>query len=302
MTSPHSRNPQAAATANSAAQITRYVVIVTAIDRSKVGQNNTDPMGIATTIDSFGKYRQIGVSTVVGSGAYPQVGEQWIVDQSLGTWTFLSRQAPLLPVASDAYSLGQGLQQLGILKVNPGWVAFPPPPVTTGSTLQTTVDHLGDVWIAKHGVNGGAWKRPRDVLHCRYYKTAGWTASAGAWLTLTMDSVTYDDYGIYSASTGLFSPPITGMWQMTFQAGISPSATGQWVQPGIWRTSPSNVYIDGLYHASSTYALKGISTGTQRITSLPDTYYTRVAASTAVAGQAGSPDQTYFEAHYLGTG
>lgn len=98
MTSPHSRNPQAVAVANSAAQITRYSVVVTAIDHSRVGQNQTDPMGIATTIDSFGKYRQIGVSTMVGSGAYPQVGEQWIVDQSLGAWTFLSRQNPVLPV------------------------------------------------------------------------------------------------------------------------------------------------------------------------------------------------------------
>jgi hypothetical protein len=51
----------------------------------------------------------------VGSGAYPQVGETWIIDQSLGAWTFLSRLAAILPQASDVFSLAAGLEQLGII-------------------------------------------------------------------------------------------------------------------------------------------------------------------------------------------
>src|SRR5215469_12633795 len=42
-----------------------------------------------------------------------------------------------------------------------------PAPVTSGG-LQTFVDNVGDVWIAKPGVDGGTWNRPADVLHAGY--------------------------------------------------------------------------------------------------------------------------------------
>lgn len=176
-----------------------------------------------------------------------------------------------------------------------------PAPLASGAALASYTDPTGEVWVAKGGVNAGQWKRAKDVLHARSYKTSAWTASAGAWLTLTMESLQFDDYGMYSNSTGLFTPPILGMYRFTFQCGATATATGQWVQPGIWETSPSTVVADGLVHTSVAYSCRTIATCTRRITSLTDTYYTRFACSTALAGLTAT-DGTYFEMDYLGTG
>lgn len=108
------RNPQAALkTTNN--KFTYYQVNVTGIDTSKIGQFNADPLGIALTVDRFAVQRQIGVSTFVGSGAAPQVGEDWIVDKSRGTWTFVSRLTQVVPQASNLKELITGLQQLGFI-------------------------------------------------------------------------------------------------------------------------------------------------------------------------------------------
>lgn len=230
MTTQHARNPQATAAAASATQIERYQVTVTAIDLSKVGQANTDPRGIATTLDNFGKYRQIGVSTVVGSGAYPQVGELWVVDKSLGSWTFCSRQQPVLPVVSDSYTLAQGLQQVGFVTIDPAWLPpvsptpFPPPPVTTGSTLQTTVDHLGDVWIAKNGVFGGAWKRANQMIARAALGNAG-VPSGLTYLPITLPA-TIDPWGVLSATA--FTCVLAGTYHITAHINVNgvPAANG----------------------------------------------------------------------------
>jgi hypothetical protein len=159
MTSQHARNPQAAVLANGAVQIQRYQVVITAIDYSKAGQTNSDAMGIAQTTDTFGKLRQIGVSTMVGSGAYPQVGETWVIDQSLGSWTFLARVAPLIPYVTDVFSLALAMQQLGILFMPPNGIndqiqvlAAPPDNPTVGqeyydSTLQGSFVWNGTWWM-----------------------------------------------------------------------------------------------------------------------------------------------------------
>jgi hypothetical protein len=300
MTSLHARNPQAAAAASP--QIDRFQVTVTGIDLSKIGQTNTDPRGIATTIDNFGKYRQIGVSTVVGSGAYPQVGELWVVDKSLGTWTFCSRQQPLLPVASDAYTLGQGLQQLGILKVNPSWLPpvspapFPPPPVTTGTTLQTAVDHLGDVWIAKNGVNGGSWKRPRDVLHASYYRNAAFTPQTSSAIIIC-DTLLADDYSLYNPTNGVVTLPLTGWWRVTQSLGAT--ATGSnWIQiignftNSTWSVAHSSV-------ASATVWAQ--VSQSIRISSPGATVSFNMQANTTLTGRNNAAN-TKFECDYMGTG
>ena len=92
-------------------------VAITGIDTSQVGPPNTDPKGIALTVDSFGYKRKIGVSTILGSGAYPQTGEEWVIDRtSLGDWAFIARIVPVIPEAHDLPSLLAALDQLGIIK------------------------------------------------------------------------------------------------------------------------------------------------------------------------------------------
>lgn len=108
------RNPQAAMkTSNN--KFTYYQVNITGIDTSKIGQYNADPLGIALTVDRFAVQRQIGVSTYVGSGACPQVGEDWTVDQTRGAWTFVSRLTQVVPQASNLKELIMALQQLGLV-------------------------------------------------------------------------------------------------------------------------------------------------------------------------------------------
>jgi hypothetical protein len=183
--------------------------------------------------------------------------------------------------------------------------AYPnlPPPVTSGTTIQTFTDAAGDLWIAKNGVNGGAWKRPKEVLHARVYRSAAFTFSAGTWATMTMDTVQWDDYGLYgTAGTGYFTAPLLGWWRMSFILGASTNATGQWVQPGIWTTTNGSIpAADTLQHASLNYPSVAQVSCTRRITSLSDQYYCRYASGTALAGQAGA-DHCAFEMDYLGTG
>jgi len=47
-----------------------------------------------------------------------------------------------------------------------------PPPVTSGSGIQTFIDVNGEQWVAKVGVYGGVWKRARDVMHAIAYRNA----------------------------------------------------------------------------------------------------------------------------------
>jgi hypothetical protein len=310
MTSLHARNPSAAAAASP--QFERYQVTVTAIDTSKVGQANTDPRGIATTIDNFGKYRQIGVSTVVGSGAYPQVGELWVVDKSLGTWTFCSRQQPVLPVVSDAYTMGQGLAQLGILTVDPTWLPpvspapFPPPPVTTGSTLQTTVDHTGDVWVAKNGVRGGKWYRPRDVLRCHYTRAANFNFSTGT-VTLGFDTQNTggDLYGIYQqAAPSGFYALVPGIYTLFFQVCAAATAAGQWIQLSSSYQQASGIMV-GPFAQNRVYAQSAANVTVSVTDSQPlavgEAFVPQIIASTGLTGIT-SGILTYAWFQYWGTG
>lgn len=125
------RNPQAASASRSG-QLAVYRVIVTGIDMTKASDPHSDPRGIANTVDTFGKLRQIGCSMIVGSGAYPQEGETWIINQALGNWTFLSRQVPDTPVAYSFYSLAAGLEALGLIDYD--GPAAPPVPFKNVNT------------------------------------------------------------------------------------------------------------------------------------------------------------------------
>jgi hypothetical protein len=176
-----------------------------------------------------------------------------------------------------------------------------PPPVISGTTVQSYTDVLGDVWVALNGVNAGAWRRARDVLHARYYRVAGFTSLANAWSSLSMDTLHFDDYGMYSAGTGLFTPPVTGVYRLTFQCGATCTATAQWVQPGIWTGNVVNVVADVVGHASTAKGCSMNVTTIRRITTLTDTYVARFASSVALAGLTGA-DTTFFEMDYLGTG
>lgn len=94
----------------------RERVTVLSIDTSLVGQPHQDPRGIAITMNDFRYQRKIGVSTRHGSGVYPKEGETWIVDRSMGTWTFVMRLEPKKPLVTDFVSLLVVLADLGFIE------------------------------------------------------------------------------------------------------------------------------------------------------------------------------------------
>jgi hypothetical protein len=177
------RNPLANA-ATSSNQFPHYTVIVTGIDMSKASQPASDPRGIASTVDTFAKLRQIPVSMTVGSGAYPQVGETWVIDQSLGSWTFVSRQVPVIPEATDLASLAAGLDQLGI--VNAPAEAFVPPSTPIGgavysaqfpSAVASFPSGLSNIWSANiHLVRGWQYAVTLTCIQCQQVTAASATA------------------------------------------------------------------------------------------------------------------------------
>jgi hypothetical protein len=176
-----------------------------------------------------------------------------------------------------------------------------PPPVTSGSGVQSFTDAQGMVWVAANGVNAGAWKLAKDVLHARYYRNAALTLSAGAWKSVPMDTRDFDDYGLYTTSTGYFLPPLAGMWQLVLCVTAAATATAQWLQPGIVGTT-SSYTAQGLYHASGAYSVTGYAQVTRRLPSAgSENFYASVACSTALALGTGTT-VTWFEMHYLGTG
>jgi hypothetical protein len=105
------------------------------------------------------------------------------------------------------------------------WVPLPAP-ITSGSGVQSFTDPIGDVWVAANGVNGGAWKRARDVLTASIYRSgAAYSAGSGGYQTVLYDTVaarptgTGDAYGMFTGA-GVFTVPISGLYQCNFVAQL----------------------------------------------------------------------------------
>jgi hypothetical protein len=98
-----------------------------------------------------------------------------------------------------------------------------PAAVTTGATIQSFTDSLGDVWVALNGVNGGNWRRARDVLHSAVYRNAAWTTS-NANTPIAFDTVIKDDYGLWVSPS--WTAPVAGWYDIYGQYEATPAAAG----------------------------------------------------------------------------
>jgi len=88
-----------------------------------------------------------------------------------------------------------------------------PAPVGSASPLVSFTDSLGEVWIAKGSVNGGAYKKARDVLHSLVYRNAALNSTTGSSIFI-WDTISNDPYGLYNTGTGLWTLPIPGIWRI----------------------------------------------------------------------------------------
>jgi hypothetical protein len=168
-----------------------------------------------------------------------------------------------------------------------------PAPLTSGTTIQSYTDPLGDVWVAKNGVNGGAWKRAQNVLHSVVYRNAAFNM-ATANTALSFDTVLRDPYGLWVSP--FFTAPIPGLFRLMGQVAASATASGQWI----------NVIVgpgaSGVGTIMSSIAVTMIAKAESEV------IYTAGAQNQVLAGAlstyAGVPGNgyTYAQFDYMGTG
>jgi len=120
-----------------------------------------------------------------------------------------------------------------------------PPPVTSGSTVQSYVDQNGEVWVAKNGVNAGAWRKARDVLHGHWYRAAAVTFTATL-ATLVFDTATRDTYGLYNLTSGVFTCPVAGWYQVSGLVAATFQAVNNALNVGLYQNSGLVAYIGSL--------------------------------------------------------
>jgi hypothetical protein len=106
-----------------------------------------------------------------------------------------------------------------------------PPPVTSGTTIQSYTDPTGEIFVAKNGVNAGAWKRARDVLYAKWYRNTTLNITTSL-QDVGYDTMVKDDYGLYDGIAN-FSPCFNGWWEMHVSFGCTFTATGQSCQSRI---------------------------------------------------------------------
>jgi hypothetical protein len=172
-----------------------------------------------------------------------------------------------------------------------------PAPVTTGTTIQTFQDVLGDWWVAKNGVNGGNWFRARDVLYARWGRTAAYTYPTSG-VNVPFNNVSRDVYGLWSSTSNAFVTPVAGLWRMNSQLCVAFTAVGQFIAMFIATSSYSvrtnfNAPVSGNQYCQA-HDVFMCPAGDN----LATTAYTSVAL--AMAGLTNS--DCYLSVSYLGTG
>jgi hypothetical protein len=177
--------------------------------------------------------------------------------------------------------------------------ATAPPPLAAGAAFASYVDTSGEVWVAKGGVYGGAWKRARDVIGCRYHRNAAYTAPAPPGGVFGMDTMDYDPYRLYGGNvTGLFTCPIAGVYLVSYQYASQTTANGQYVQATVRKNGAAVAAYNG-YGSQNVYATYAAVTD-QIACAAGDTLAGWMQGSIAMSGLTGVG--AYIAISYLGTG
>jgi hypothetical protein len=187
-----------------------------------------------------------------------------------------------------------------IVDIRPAMLNPAVEPAGSSGPLVARQDMLGDWWVCKQGVNGGAWRRARDVLRCRYARTTAWNLPTGAASPLGYNAMIKDDYGLYSPGTGVFTAPITGWWRVTQQVLATPTAANQWIQALIISTG---AVVAAGFASSAAGSMPGLAARAEEVAYLAAgvTRTTSSLGSAAIAGYADS-GWSFMVAEYLGSG
>jgi len=171
-----------------------------------------------------------------------------------------------------------------------------PPPVTSGSGIQTFIDVNGEQWVAKNGVYSGVWKRARDVMHAVAYRNAAYTMTTSQ-VVFPYDVQRNDQYGMWTPASNGFTLGCPGWWlcQGTICGGTS--AGSQYIQ--------GSICYNGV-GASSDNVIQSAATGlfwrTQCLLLMPAGTIINLQAYQNVANAVSVGIITHLEVMYLGSG
>ena len=228
----------------------------------------------------------------------------FIFDQVTGTvgGAVPATPAGTLPLASVFIPGGSAsINGANIADLRPGLLAIGasalPPPVAPGSAIQSFTDNRGVVWVAKGGVNGGAWKRARDVLSAKWFRSAAWTLSTSR-VVLAMDAMERDPYGLWVAGQSGYVVPIPGRWQGNFQVAAVATTTGQYLQSAISKNGTMQRAFSGFASLATTLYATAIET---LLLAAGDVLTMGIVGNVALAG-ATTNLLTCMTLDYLGTG
>jgi|SRR5579871_3417869 len=186
-----------------------------------------------------------------------------------------------------------GAQLVDLRAALPGLSGPRFPPVAAGSPLVSQTDANGEVWVAKGGVNGGAWRKARDVLHARVSRNAAWNSST-VLSAHQFDTIQFDPYGIWSFGAVGFVVPIAGIYQFSALLSILGGGAPA-IAIGSFAAGPAYNNGNDLNGIVRPFAYTTLScTAGQGIP-----FY--VQTSVSVGGRTG-PADCYATCDYLGTG
>jgi hypothetical protein len=184
--------------------------------------------------------------------------------------------------------------------LNYTWPTPVPPPVTTGTTVQSYMDPFGDYWVAKNGVNQGQWNLARNVLHARAYRNAAWTTPT-ALAPTTLDTVTRDPFGLFATGPPNLIVPMSGMYAIYYQSGMVATAANQLMQVSLQQggsvnqaLATVNVYSGGAGNPmANVYSVSYLAAG--------DAIQFQFRGAAALVGLIGA-NSTFASFDYLGSG
>jgi hypothetical protein len=174
-----------------------------------------------------------------------------------------------------------------------------PPALGAGAALQSFTDLNGEVWIAKGGVNGGAWRKARDVIYSRVYRSAAFMLQASG-AAIPYDTIDMDAYGLYNSTNFGWYAPVTGLYLVSATMSAIPTGTG------VGQFCAGVVYKNGVLIAqSSAHSSMGYGFG------CTVTVIVKLTAQDTIQGGGGSapnltlslnPANNWLQVDYLGTG
>lgn len=177
-----------------------------------------------------------------------------------------------------------------------------PAPVTSGTGIQSWTDAMsGEVWVAKVGVIGGAWKKARDVLHGILHRSTAIPMVASPGAIIPYDVVDQDAYGMSVGSPNYgYVVPLPGWYRAYATIVVGVSATNTFIQGQIQQNNSVDWSSDNWF---ITVASGNLTWRSMCLMYLAASDIVNVKASQQqLYSYVVGATYTRFEIDYLGTG